>query len=130
MKMIWFVVFFFLAIGIYFSLNQSKKMKFEKDHISGSEGLDIYNSKTHLFLDVRTEEENLDNAIPNSLLIPLQELNDRLEELNDFKDKNIIVYCASGSRSANATTFLRRIGFQAQNLEGGMFSWNGPTTKY
>ena len=43
---------------------------------------------------------------------------------------NIIVYCASGSRSANATTFLRRIGFQAQNLEGGMFSWNGPTTKY
>ena len=130
MKMIWFVVLFFLGIGIYFSLNQSKKMNFEKDYISASEGLGIYNDKTHLFLDVRTEEENLDNAIPNSLLIPLQELNDRLEELNNFKDKNIIVYCASGGRSANATTFLRRIGFQAQNLEGGMFSWNGPTTKY
>ena len=37
--MIWFVVLFFLGIGIYFSLNQSKKMNFEKDYISASEGL-------------------------------------------------------------------------------------------
>ena len=127
--MIWFVLFFFLAIGIYFSINKSK-MSIEKDYVSPSEGLNIYNKKTHLFLDVRTTDENLDNAIPNSLLIPLQDLNDRINELEDYKSKNIIVYCASGGRSANATTFLRRFGFQAQNLEGGMFSWNGPTTKY
>lgn len=130
MKMIWFVLFFFLGIGIYFSINQTKKMSIEKDYVSPSEGLNIYNNQTHLFLDVRTKDENSDNAIPNSLLIPLQDLNDRINELENYKNKSIIVYCASGSRSANATTFLRRFGFKAQNLEGGMFSWNGPTTKY
>ena len=128
--MIWFVLFFFLGIGIYFSINQTKKMSIEKDYVSPSEGLNIYNNQTHLFLDVRTKDENSDNAIPNSLLIPLQDLNDRINELEDYKNKSIIVYCASGSRSANATTFLRRFGFKAQNLEVGMFSWNCPTTKY
>ena len=105
-------------------------MSIEKDYVSPSEGLNIYNKQTHLFLDVRTKDENSDNAIPNSLLIPLQDLNDRINELEDYKNKSIIVYCASGRRAANATTFLRRFGFKAQTLEGGMFSWNGPTTKY
>ena len=78
MKMIWFVLFFFLGIGIYFSINQTKKMSIEKDYVSPSEGLNIYNNQTHLFLDVRTKDENSDN--PFGIVIERVENTQTLDE--------------------------------------------------
>ncbi|WP_299209346.1 rhodanese-like domain-containing protein, partial [Thermocrinis sp.] len=54
-----------------------------------------------LLLDVRTPPEHVQVRIPNSLLIPLDEL--RFAYANLPKDKKIIVYCRSGERSAFAT---------------------------
>ena len=84
----------------------------------------VTNSKYH-FLDVRTIREHVDRAIPNTNCIPLQEIEKRLDELNDYKDKIIIVYCRSGNRSGKATKILKENGFDAVNLIGGMNSWKG-----
>jgi rhodanese-related sulfurtransferase len=70
-------------------------------------------------LDVREEfeydEYNLDGK-----LIPLGELPQRLDELKDWKEKEVIVHCKSGGRSATAKNFLVSKGFKnVKNLLQG-----------
>ena len=75
-----------------------------------------------LLLDVRTPLENTAEAIKESYLIPLQELSYRIHELP--RDKEIVVYCKVGNRSAYACAFLSRQGYKVKNLEGGIVLWN------
>lgn len=75
-----------------------------------------------MLLDVRTPQEHFSQAIENSRLLPLQELGFRADELP--KDKEIIVYCRVGNRSAHACAYLSRLGFNVKNLEGGIMQWN------
>ena len=48
-----------------------------------------------------------------------------MEELIDYQDKKIIVYCRSGNRSGTATKILNQNGFNAFNMIGGMNGWKG-----
>ncbi len=75
-----------------------------------------------VLLDVRTPSEHLQLRIPNSLFMPLDELRYKYTELP--KDKKYIVYCRTGERSAFATFFLRHMGYEAYNLEGGIERWS------
>jgi rhodanese-related sulfurtransferase len=75
-------------------------------------------------LDVRSREEasGCDGCIQGSLLIPLPELETRINNLP--KDKSIVVVCHSGSRSALATQKLLKAGCtQVANLHGGINRW-------
>ena len=75
-------------------------------------------------LDVRQPEEHAFAALPDSTLIPLGELFTRAEELADWKDEEIVVYCHHGMRSLNAIGQLRHLGFtKLQNLSGGIDRW-------
>ena len=74
-----------------------------------------------LLLDVRTPSEHAEDAIEGSYLLPVQELSFRVRELP--RDKEIIVYCRVGNRSAFATTYLARLGYAVKNLEGGILAW-------
>jgi rhodanese-related sulfurtransferase len=82
-------------------------------------------SGTDVFiLDVRQPEEHAEQAIPGATLIPLGELEERISELEAYKDREIIVYCHAGGRSANACMFLQMFGFtNAVNLRGGILGW-------
>jgi rhodanese-related sulfurtransferase len=73
-------------------------------------------------LDVRTQEEYDAGHIKNSTLIPVQVLDKRLNELP--RDKKILVYCKSGSRSAQASQILVNNGFKGiYNMKGGITDW-------
>jgi rhodanese-related sulfurtransferase len=72
-------------------------------------------------LDVRTPQENAAQAIEGSYLVPLQELGYRIDELP--KNKEIVVYCRTGNRSAYACSFLAKAGYNVKNLEGGIMTW-------
>ena len=75
-------------------------------------------------LDVRQPEEHGFVALPNSTLIPLGELLPRADELEDWKDDEVIVYCHHGIRSAQAVAQLRALGFaNVHNLSGGIDRW-------
>ena len=80
-----------------------------------------------LLLDVRTTQEYEGDSghLANSILIPVQELERRVDELSPYKDKTIIAYCRTGNRSSRAAAFLVRRGFSAMNMEGGIVRWNG-----
>ena len=80
--------------------------------------------KEKLFLlDVREVFEHKSQNIPGSTLIPLGELQRRLDELEKHRTKEIVVYCRSGNRSMSACKFLQKQGFNAVNLSGGILRW-------
>jgi adenylyltransferase/sulfurtransferase len=73
-------------------------------------------------LDVRNPEEYQICRIPGSTLIPLPELANRLRELDP--DREMVVHCKSGMRSAKAVALLKEQGFRKlKNLKGGILAW-------
>jgi rhodanese-related sulfurtransferase len=86
-----------------------------KQRMDASEKLNIF--------DVREPHEYEEFNI-GATLIPLGELPNRITELENLKDQEIIVHCRSGARSNNAKMFLEDAGFtNVRNLLGGMLDW-------
>jgi adenylyltransferase/sulfurtransferase len=75
-------------------------------------------------LDVREPYEADIASIGADQLIPVDELEERLDELEADKDDEIVVHCRSGGRSATATELLREKGYDASNLAGGVLAWS------
>jgi phage shock protein E len=123
-----------LSIGIIIIIlgisacNQPKN-KSVIPEISSIEGEKLLSNPNYYFLDVRTITEHEALRIPNTHVIPVQELASRLNEIKKFKDKKIIVYCRSGNRSGKGTAILNNAGFDAVNLIGGMNQWQGEVEK-
>jgi phage shock protein E len=78
-----------------------------------------------VILDVRTPGEFNSGTghLKNAILIPVGELENRLQELESAKDKTILVYCRSGHRSGIATDVLIKNGFKVRDLQGGINHW-------
>ena len=75
-------------------------------------------------LDVREPYEADIASIDADQLIPVDELEDRLDELDAEPGDEIVVHCRSGGRSAKATELLREKGYDASNLAGGVLAWS------
>jgi rhodanese-related sulfurtransferase len=76
-------------------------------------------------LDVREPEEHALVALPGSVLVPLGELGERMDELDAWKNEEVVVYCHHGVRSLHAIGYLRQAGFQRLvNLAGGIDRWS------
>jgi rhodanese-related sulfurtransferase len=76
-------------------------------------------------LDVREPEEHAFAALPNSTLIPLGDIESRANEIEAWKDEEVVVYCHHGVRSAFAIGQLATLGFKKLlNLTGGIDRWS------
>ncbi len=87
------------------------------------------NQNNMMLLDVRTDPERKRGHIKGSVHIPLNQLRKREQELERYRNKEIVCYCRSGNRSLNAAVFLQKHGFNASNLKGGISAWNYQTQK-
>ncbi|MCZ6898374.1 MAG: rhodanese-like domain-containing protein [Betaproteobacteria bacterium] len=84
----------------------------------------LINYKNALVLDVREESEYDAGHIANSKHIPADKIKDRMQELEKFKDKPIVVIYKSGVRSGAASSILHAHGFpHVHNLAGGIDTW-------
>ncbi|MBI1305873.1 MAG: rhodanese-like domain-containing protein [Bacteroidetes bacterium] len=74
-------------------------------------------------IDVREPWEYEEFNI-NARLIPLGELQANIDDLDEWKDQEVIVHCKSGGRSAAACDYMTSQGFtNVKNLRGGMLAW-------
>lgn len=89
----------------------------------------IKENRDLVLLDVRSKEEFTNTLergdsfgrFKNAVNVNIQELNDRISELEKFKDKEVIVYCSHSHRSPRASYFLTTHGFKhVKNLQGGV----------
>jgi rhodanese-related sulfurtransferase len=102
-------------------------MKNQYTDVSVQQAKGMIDRQEVFILDVRTEGEYAAGHIKGSTLlavqdIPKQELAEKLKEIP--KDRKILVYCRSGSRSAKASGILAENGFsQVYNMQGGITEW-------
>jgi rhodanese-related sulfurtransferase len=84
----------------------------------------ILNGEQLNLVDVREPYEHDEFNIGGEL-IPLGKIQAMdLDQLNDFKEKELILYCRSGNRSGQACQILEMMGFtNTKNLQGGMLAW-------
>ena len=122
-------------IHYYYECDPGNIFRMHKRHNCGKpiyrrkcpEGKAIIDRQEVFILDVRTNEEYAAGHINGSTLlavqdIPEKELGEKLKEIP--KDKKILVYCRSGSRSAKASRILAENGFaMVYNMQGGITEW-------
>ena len=86
----------------------------------------LINREDAQVIDVREADEFAAGHLPEAKNVPLAKLADRISEIERFKDKPVIVCCASGMRSGRACGELRKLGFaKIHNLSGGIDAWVG-----
>ena len=98
----------------------------ESLEISVQDVAQLVNEKTDFyFLDCRNPDEYAVAAISGATLIPMNELEFRVSELSEHKDRRVVVHCHLGGRSLRVAQWLRQNGFQrAQSMAGGISAWS------
>jgi rhodanese-related sulfurtransferase len=92
--------------------------------VGPTEAVMLINRKDAIVLDVRDEKEFAAGHINNARHIPEKVLGDRMKELEKFKNKPLIVSCASGRRAAAVADSLRKQGYtDIVALRGGIGAW-------
>lgn len=92
------------------------------ENISSQEAQKLMKNKNCQFIDVRTPAEYKSNHRKPFKNIPLSNIATRSKELN--RDKEVVLVCQSGMRSAKAAKILRKQGFsKIYNVKGGMSAW-------
>lgn len=86
----------------------------------------LKSGKDFVVLDVRTPEELVGplGKLESAINIPIQVLDQRISELEKYKEKEILVICRTQNRSAVAVDYLNKKGFNSKNVLGGMVEYN------
>jgi thioredoxin len=92
--------------------------------LTAAEAKAMIETSQPLILDVRTPNEYYNGHLAGATLIPLQQLSQRLSEIQQYKGKEILIYCRSGNRSTVASEILIENGFKKlYNLRTGILGW-------
>lgn len=116
---------FFISVFLYGFASNFPQQEQKDTMTIGELKSKLQNDSNLVVLDVRTPEE-LEGSlgkIDGVVNIPIQELEKRINELNQFKGKEIAVICRSGVRSQKGTMILNKNGFKAKNVVGGMLEY-------
>ncbi len=98
--------------------------------ISAREAKDMLdNDSSIVLIDVREQDEYLDEHIPNAVLLPLGELESRLVGKYPDKSTTFIIYCRSGNRSNEAAEIFVELGYTNVYDMGGIIDWPYTTIK-
>jgi adenylyltransferase/sulfurtransferase len=77
-----------------------------------------------LLLDCREADEHATVRISQAVLLPMSELIERVSELENQRNRRIVVHCHRGGRSLRVANWLRQQGFAgAQSMKGGIDQW-------
>ena len=97
----------------------------EIDEVTSAEAHALADSgEPPVFLDVRNREEWEEGFVPGAVWIPRGNLESRVEGLLPDREREIVVYCASGTRSVFAVKTLGELGYsRVTNMAGGIVDW-------
>ena len=114
----------FIALIVIYILRKFLLIRSVKHYTANDASAKLKKERNIVLLDVRTDTERKQGSIRGSYHIPLTSLSSSQNELKKFKDAEIICYCRTGNRSLNAAAKLKKMGFNASNLKGGIIRWN------
>lgn len=77
-----------------------------------------------VLLDCREEDELAVVQLPDALWIPMGQLTERLDELQAYRDRDLVIFCHHGGRSLQVTQWLRDQGWpRVYSMTGGIDQW-------
>ena len=123
------ILYLFIALALYLLIKKIWLVKTIKHYTPTEASEKMRTSSGVLLLDVRTLKERKEQSIKKSVHIPLAEINSRVNELNKFRNHEIICYCKAGIRSLSAASKLKKNGFNTASLKGGMVQWSLEVSK-
>ena len=123
------IFYFFIALALYMLIKRIWLVKTIKHYTPTEASEKMRTSSGVLLLDVRTLKERKEQSIKKSVHIPLAEINSRVNELNKFRNHEIICYCKAGIRSLSAASKLKKNGFNTASLKGGIVQWSLEVSK-
>lgn len=117
------IIIAFSAILIYYTQPQSLNTEINYGDITIEQAKLLIESKPSLIiLDVRRQDEYDIGHIERAIIIPVDELEDRLDELS--KNDELLVYCRTGNRSSRAVNILQSNGFtMIFHMKDGITGW-------
>jgi len=118
-----------IALIAFYIIRKVLLIKSIKHYSAQDASQKIKKERNVVLLDVRTDAERKKNSIRGSYHIPITSIASSESELKKFKDAEIICYCSTGNRSLNAAAKLKKLGFNAANLKGGILRWNAAGLK-
>lgn len=121
----------FLITGCGETSDTSNSSDSEVQLISSTAAEKLIADEPDLFiLDVRTQEEYDEGHLKNSVLVPIDVLEDQIEKAIPDKDTKVLVYCRTGNRSGQAALTMLGMGYtDLYDLDGGIVDWNGSIEK-
>ncbi len=92
--------------------------------VTTAQATQLINREDALIIDVRESHEYAAGHMPDARNIPLKDLAAKADELAGYKEKPLILVCASGVRSGQGCSQLEKLGFtKLNNLDGGVAAW-------
>src|SRR5438034_7469513 len=100
------------------------QVKTEIDEVDARRARELFETGDPVIVDVREQDEWDEGHIPGAIHVPRGYLESRIEALARERDRPIVVYCASGNRSAFAAKTLQELGYEdVASLSGGYNDW-------
>ncbi len=99
----------------------NEKIQYVK--ISPKDAKEIMDNEESIVLDVRTKDEYDQGHIEGAVLLPVDEISSKAEEVLKDKKAKILVYCRSGNRSATSEYTLIKMGYENVLDFGGIIDW-------
>ena len=117
------VVVLLLVVFLGWNVVQQEKV----ETVTTDEVANLMKTDTSIvILDVRTPEEfeSTTGHLKGAILLPVQELDAHMHDLDKYKSKTVVAVCRSGNRSGRAAAMMGAKGFKVLNMTGGMLKWN------
>jgi rhodanese-related sulfurtransferase len=116
------VGFIALLAAVFF--NEFRQATQKSASLTPAGAIQLMNNEEVVMLDVREPAETANGKIAKAVQIPAGSIEQRIAELDKFKDKNILVYCKTGARVGIACRALSKAGFdKVYSLNGGITAW-------
>lgn len=111
------------AVIIHYTQTQLPNTTISYGDLTVEEAKSLIESNSSIVIvDVRTREEYDSGHIEGAVLIPVSELEDRLNELS--KEDELFIYCRTGNRSTNSVNILKANGYtKIFHLKDGITAW-------
>jgi len=112
-------------LSIFLLMSYGSFAQADSELISPKEASTLTAEKKAVIIDVRQDDEWNAGHIAGAVHIPLNQLDARLPELQQYKDTTVITQCQSGKRSLKALEVLKSSGFsKVSSMDGGIVAWS------
>ena len=116
-------VAFFATLGMLL-FTEFQRFQSSASALSPYAATALMNEGDALLLDVRDDNEYKGGHLMNARNFPVRKLDERMHEIEKYKERNVVLYCDNGMRTSRASSKLKKNGFvKLHTLRGGLAAW-------